>query len=196
MAKVSGWPLALFLLACCGQGCSGQTDLTLATSDSSTPEVHAPSMDLARLGELINRIDPEADQPQPGIWNFSFQDRQLAVFTDVQADRMRIVVPITRADQLDPALMKAMLQANYDSALDARYAIAQGLVWSVFVHPLAHLTTHEFFSAVGQVINTTETFGESFSSGMFLFGGGDNAQRQRELLEKLRELERRDQPST
>ena len=159
------------------------------------PSTERPSMDLEKLNELINRIDPEANRAQQGVWSFSFQDQELAVFTDVQADRMRIVVPITSTDQIDATLMAQMLQANYDSALDARYAIAQGIVWSIFVHPLADLTSQQFFSAVGQVINTTDTFGESFSAGVVIFGGGDNGQRQRELLEKLRELEQ-SQPST
>ncbi len=31
------------------------------------------------------------------------------------------------------------MQANFDTALDARYAIAKGALWSTFIHPLSDL---------------------------------------------------------
>jgi len=38
------------------------------------------------------------------------------------------------------------MQANFDSALDARYAIAKGKLWSAFIHPLSELNEEQFFS--------------------------------------------------
>ncbi len=176
---------AVCLVAC-------QPDLSSADQSPVEPTTDANSMDLARLDTLVKRIDAEASQPRPGIWQFRIQDHDVAIFTDAQADRMRIVLPITQSDGLPSDRLLRLLQANYDSALDARYAVAQGMVWSVFIHPLADLTTHEFFSGVGQVVNIAESYGESFSSGMLMFGGGDTAARQRELLDKLLELEQPD----
>ena len=76
----------------------------------------------------------------------------------------------------DPAVaaITALDKGNFESALDARYAIAQGLVWSAFIHPLSSLTEAELISAMAQTFNTATTYGKSYSSGMFHFRGGDN----------------------
>ena len=42
--------------------------------------------------------------------------------------------------------------ANFDTAMDARYAIAQGGLWSTVLHPFAALTDDEFLSGFTQAI--------------------------------------------
>jgi len=104
----------------------------------------------------------------------TFRDTSAQVLTDEQADRMRIMIPIADAGDLEADVLYRMLQANYESALDARYAIAQGLVWSVFIHPLSPLTENQLLLSLAQTYNAAETYGTSFSGGLFQFGGGDN----------------------
>ena len=109
------------------------------------------------------------------------------VVYDVIADRMRIVIPITEADELEPERLARLMQANFDSALDARYAIARGKLWGTFIHPLSTLTDEEFLVGLGQTANVVMSYGTSYSSGMFTFGGGDSAEIERQrLIEKLR----------
>ena len=81
-------------------------------------------------------------------------------------------------------LMRA-LQANFDSALDARYAVANELVWATYIHPLSPLLEGQFLSAVAQTYTAAETFGTTYTSGAFTYGGGDSAEEQRKLLEEL-----------
>ena len=88
----------------------------------------------------------------------------------------------TEADTLGESLMKRLLQSNFDTALDARYAIAKGMLWSAFVHPLPQLTPDQFASGLGQVVNLAMTFGSTFTSGGLTFGGGDSGA----LIEELR----------
>ena len=52
------------------------------------------------------------------------------VITDENADRMRIIVPVTAAEVVSEDLLVRVMQANFDSALDARYAIAKDTLWS------------------------------------------------------------------
>ena len=78
-----------------------------------------------------------------------------------------------------------MMQANFDSALDARYAIAQGLLWATYIHPLAPLQKNQLISGVGQVVNLALTYGTAYSSGGLSFNGGDSNGITRELLEEL-----------
>ncbi|MEM6732672.1 MAG: hypothetical protein AAF658_14025, partial [Myxococcota bacterium] len=74
---------------------------------------------------------------------------------------------------------------NFDSALDARYAIANDQIWSVFVHPLSSLTPRDLVSGIAQTANCVATFGSSFSSGALVFGGGDSQRLEAERLQRL-----------
>lgn len=138
--------------------------------------------------ELTVAVLDENYQRQGGMIQFNFADRDITIATDEVADRMRIVIPILSSDQLNEELLYRLMQANFDSVLDARYAIAQGVLWSTFIHPLSSLTEEDFLSGIGQTINTAESFGTSFSSGELVFGGGDtNELRQRQLIDDLLE---------
>lgn len=99
----------------------------------------------------------------------------LLVMTDQRADRMRIMIPIRsfntqRVDDLQLALIA--LHANYDRALDARYAIQDGVLWSAFIHPLSSLTRRDLASALAQVQTLRINTGSSYSSGALIFGPG------------------------
>jgi hypothetical protein len=77
------------------------------------------------------------------------------------------------------------MQANFDTALDARYAVAQGRLWGVFLHPLSPLERDQLLSGLAQTVNVALTYGESYSGGASVFGGGDSNQIYRDLLEDL-----------
>ena len=67
------------------------------------------------------------------------------------------------------------------------YAIADELVWSVFIHSLDTLQQEELISGIAQVVTAAETFGTSFTSGAMVFGGGDSSAIHNELVKKLEE---------
>ena len=73
------------------------------------------------------------------------------VFSDDEHDRMRLMAPIGVVEELDPDLLHVLLQANYDRALDARYAMRNRELWAVVVHPLATLATDDLPSLFDQV---------------------------------------------
>ena len=77
---------------------------------------------------------------------------------------MRIVSPVTAVDTLTAEQVQRMMVANFHSALDARYAVTDRSVVSVFVHPLASLQQNDFRSALRQVVSLADTFGSSYSS--------------------------------
>ena len=139
-----------------------------------------------RLGELVGQVDPEAQVLGNG-YVLTVQERSLRVVYDERADRMRVITPIIPATDLPDGLLLRILQANFDSALDARYAVGSGMIWSSFVHRLSSLTDEDFISGIAQTAVAAETFGTTFSSGAFVFGGGDSADINEELLERLRE---------
>ena len=140
------------------------------------------------LNEWVSAIDADAVRPSINVWQFVLEDRPMIVVADAAADRMRIMSPIVDADKLDPELYERMLVANFDAALDARYAIGDGVLWGTFIHPLSDLTAELFFSATGQVYNVAETFGTTYSSGLLLYGGGDSDSLNTELFKRLEKL--------
>lgn len=144
-----------------------------------------PRMTNQRLDELINRIGADIES-SPGYWKFTVADAVVTVITDAKADRMRILLPIAEREGLSEAQLQRILQANFDSALDARYALAKNILWSTFIHPLAALQEAQFLSGVGQVINLAESFGSSYSSGALIFRGGDSeGLRRKERIDKI-----------
>ena len=162
--------------------------MTACLAQDAEPEPESVErMTAERLGELILKVDEDAVL-NGATWLFDVADLEVAVIYDVAADRMRIMIPIGPADGLDEAELLRLMQANFDSALDARYAIGQGTLWGTFIHPLSTLTDEDFIVGIGQTANVVKSFGTSYSSGLFIFGGGDSAaiERQR-LIDELRE---------
>jgi len=157
------------------------------------PEV-APEMQavIDQMGEVITALDGEAER-NGNNWQLTLEERMMLVVTDTNAGRMRIITPIAPVDALPEGAMERLMQANFDTALDARYAIGQGLVWGAFIHPLDSLTTRDFASGLLQTHTLGETFGTTFSSGAVNYGGGDSgAIIEDQLKELLDELEKRE----
>jgi hypothetical protein len=142
-------------------------------------------MTLAGLAELVLRIDPEAQANGSAI-QFRVQDRALILVGDENAGRMRIMTPIARTDALDGETVQRMLQANFDAVLDARYAVANGIVWSVFIHPLPPMDEAQLANAIAQVYIAAATFGSTYTSGALVYGGGDSNEEHRKLIDEIK----------
>lgn len=143
------------------------------------------NMTLAGLAEMVLRIDPEAKTSGSSI-QFHVQDRTLILVGDENAGRMRIMTPIARTDAIDIAIVQRMLQANFDAVLDARYAVANGIVWSAFIHPLPPMDEAQLANAIAQVYIAAATFGTTYTSGALVYGGGDSNDEHRKLIEEIK----------
>ena len=151
--------------------------LEVSATTAMTPE---------KMGKLIKSFDPESEM-RDNLIAFKIQDRELIIVYDANNDRMRTLTPVAPASLVDEAILLRMAQANYDSVLDARYAVADGMIWSAFIHPLASLQEEQLLSAIAQVVTAAETFGTTYTSGAMVFGGGDSSELHDELLKKLEE---------
>ena len=155
------------------------------TPDDQTEVPTEGPMTLGRLGEIVQRIDPEARLAGTAM-ELTLEDIPVIIVTDPGANRMRAMVPIRSAAGLSTEELMRLMQANFDTALDARYAVARGMLWGVFIHPLAELERDQFLSALIQTINVARTYGSAYSGGAMAFGGGDSNQIFRDLLEELK----------
>ncbi|MEO1638863.1 MAG: hypothetical protein AAFU41_06395 [Pseudomonadota bacterium] len=145
-----------------------------------------PHMTLPRMGEIVLALDPEAELTGNGF-AFTIDDIPVLIITDVFANRMRAMVPIRSAEGMTAEELQRVMQANFDTALDARYAIAQGRLWGTFIHPFRELERDQLISAIGQTVNVAKTYGTLYTGGATQFGGGDSGDLQRQLIEDLLE---------
>jgi len=145
-----------------------------------------PAMDNQRLEQLLKRIDPGL-AGRTGLWSLDIEGFQTLVITDQRADRMRVLVRVAATESLDRDRLYRTLQANFDAALDARYCIAKGALWSAFIHPLSPLTEKQLFSALAQTVNLAATYGTTYNSGALVFGGGDSRKEQAEYFRRIME---------
>jgi len=166
-------------------GAFAQQDLPPPPLEAPSPEFQG-TMTGERLGELVERIDPNAIAQGNG-YIFTVNERTLNLVYDENANRMRVLTAIVGVNNIPPELLARTLQANFDAVLDARYAIGNGQLWSVFVHPLSSLTDRDFLSGVAQTAVAAQTFGTTFTSGAFVFGGGDTQSLHEDLLRRLEE---------
>ena len=118
------------------------------------------------LTEQVRRIE----HPPNIMWQFSARGFPMFIQTQDTVDRMRIVAYVAEAKDLGGEHLSLLLEANYHSALDARYALSDGYVVAAFLHPLAELSYRQFVLGLYQVINCADTCGTTFSGGTLVFG--------------------------
>lgn len=156
-----------------GSGAEKPESPPLSYEEQALRRIEASRAAFARLAAIILALDPKAQRVN-NSFAFTIDGIPLNVVTDPEADRMRIFTMVTPEAAIGPDLLTRLLQANFDTALDARYALAQGFLWSVYIHPLSPLTEDQIVSGISQTVTLVKTFGSTFTSGVFSFGGGDS----------------------
>lgn len=151
-----------------------------ATAQPAPEEFSLEQMDVTKLDAILQEQVAGEITGQPGQWQFSINEISIIVVADPNANRMRIFSPVMNAQELTADQIQKMMVANFHTALDARYAISNGVVVTTFIHPLSSLQERDLLSALNQVSSLAETFGTSYTSGEVLFvpggnGDGDNS---------------------
>ncbi|WP_350287003.1 hypothetical protein [uncultured Croceitalea sp.] len=143
---------------------------------------YGQQMTSTKLMEIIER---EADSTivQGNSLQFSFNDAVLVCIYDENANRMRIMTPIVKREELDEEALLNTLVANFHSALDVKYALSDEIIWSLYTHPLRELTEAQLVDAIQQVYAAAITFGNGYSSTNLVFPG--NTKRKEEPKTKI-----------
>lgn len=130
------------------------------------------SMNNVRMDSIL-RDNATVEEGELGFWKLIHRDRMVMVVTDEKHNRMRIITPVAEVAELEESIWLLALTANFDRALDARYAVNGDYLWSAFIHPLGELTERQLLDGLDQVVTLAETFGTSFTSTDLVFGGGE-----------------------
>ncbi len=173
-----------FVSSACSQGKAAQDNGSVPEAQVETETVTTAKMTPAKMGRVILKFDADAEVEANRI-TFKVRDRDMLLVFDKDADRMRVVTGVYQAGAVPEEIHERMLQANFDAVLDARYAIANDIVWAVFIHRLSTLTEDDLRSGIAQTYTAAETFGSTYTSGAIVFGGGDSNAIHEELLKEL-----------
>jgi len=130
---------------------------------SFTFSVQSQKMTNSDLEKIIYVI-ADSIRGDTGNWQFMIKDRIMVCITDEENNRMRIMSPIIEQKKLAYVDMLKLMEANFHTALDVKYAISDNLLWSVFIHPLKELEKEEVLSAINQVYAAAITYGTTYSS--------------------------------
>lgn len=125
-------------------------------------------MDNQKLNSIINTISDKVEG-STGSWRFQIDSTVFFCITDELHNRMRIISPIENVKNITEAEKTKCLEANFHTALDARYSISDEILWAAFIHPLAELNNKQAISAISQVYSCVNTFRSSYSSGALSF---------------------------
>ncbi len=120
-------------------------------------------------GMLSASLITQVLEEEPGYVMFKYLGTKMALLSDKDHDRMRVISPITKYSVLAPGIKDNLMQSNFHSALDARYAVSEDTLYAAFIHPLSSLTEQDFESALRQVFNLAASFGKTYSSGQLEF---------------------------
>ncbi len=158
--------------------------LTLALILAGMNCSFSQNMNNQTLGELITK-NADTIGGIPGNWKFIYKEIPMLCVTDEANNRMRIISPITESKNLDKDLLLDAMTANFHSALDVKYAISNGILWSAYIHPLKELSNEQLENAITQVYFAARTFGTTFSSTELIFGGGDVKEKEKIEEQKI-----------
>ena len=140
----------------------------VAAEDESESQMTQARME-AILGEVGTAISGV-----PGKLEFTFNGVGIGCISDVEHDRMRLIAPVRRVSELSPEQVARVLEANFHTALDARYATSQGILYAAYIHPLSRLSKSQLQSAVRQVSRLAQSFGSTYSSGELVYNPGQS----------------------
>jgi len=122
------------------------------------------------LKELIKKQADSVYVMEANYCEFTKNNKKIIYVSDSVSNRMRFISPIAKVETLSMDHVIASLSANFHSALDVKYAVSNGVIWSVYIHPLKELFSKQVVNAIVQVYNANVTFGSTYQSTDLFFG--------------------------
>ena len=152
----AGAALCAIALACGALLPSGCASAGAARRDAPM----TPARIEATLREEASDLEVVQDQ-----FRFTYRGVRMICVADIHADRMRILAVVGEEPALSAESARTLLSANFGETLDARYAIREGLLYAVYLHPLSTLAPRDLESALVQVSRLVKNYGTSYSAG-------------------------------
>ncbi|NJK55388.1 MAG: type III secretion system chaperone [Pleurocapsa sp. SU_5_0] len=105
------------------------------------------------LERLFNHEDIQHDVEE--AWQIRNSQIHLLVILSEDHGWLRLLSPIATADEAQ-SLLSQLLEDNFDTTQEVRYALNQNVLWGVFHHRLESLTIEDLENAIASLISLTE----------------------------------------
>ncbi len=100
---------------------------------------------------LGNTFGNQVQTLAPGSFQIETSDFRLLVLLSDDHSWLRVLLPIAPAQDAEP-YWEQLLEANFDTTQEARYALHQGVLWTVYHHSLAGLTQTDLESVLQRML--------------------------------------------
>lgn len=127
------------------------------------------------LEEIIREFSDGEAVASNNVIEFRYSGLILYCIYDEDHNRMRIISRIKNYFEVTEEEKDRMMVSNFHSALDARYGVSNGELYSAYIHPLNSLKKADVVSGIYQVASLHLSFGVEYSSGLLSFGGEEES---------------------
>ena len=107
----------------------------------------------ATLDSLFDSQDIKHDVEE--AWQVKNSQIHLLVILSEDHSWLRLLSPIAAASEAQ-SLLPQLLEDNFDTTQEVRYALNQNVLWGVFHHRLASLTIEDLKSAIASLVSLVE----------------------------------------
>ena len=107
----------------------------------------------ATLDSLFDSQDIKHDVEE--AWQVKNSQIHLLVILSEDHSWLRLLSPIAAASEAQ-SLLPQLLEDNFDTTQEVRYALNQNVLWGVFHHRLASLTVEDLQSAIASLVSLVE----------------------------------------
>lgn len=139
----------------------GSLMLTGCASIGEQGSAAAPSggMDQFRLERLFENQVEKVDGGA-GYLRTRVDGADVYLISNPDTDRVQLIVGVPVNESVGVQHLVGMLNANFQPGLDARYALSDGVIFSIFVHRLTTLTEEDFVAGYRQALDLAKRFDE------------------------------------
>ena len=114
-------------------------------------------MKIAEISPILERFFDSKDLKHDAEEAWQIKNSQIHLLVILSEDRnwLRLLSPIA-AESEAMSLLPQLLEDNFDTTLEVRYALNQNVLWGVYHHRLESLTTEDLESAIASIVTLVE----------------------------------------
>ncbi|MEM7757148.1 MAG: hypothetical protein AAF298_03325 [Cyanobacteria bacterium P01_A01_bin.40] len=114
-------------------------------------------MNIADISTILESLFASQDinHDVEEAWQVKNSQLHLLVILSEDHSWLRLLTPIATASEAQ-SLLPQLLEENFNATQEVRYALNQNVLWGVFHHRLASLTTEDFQSAIASLLSLVE----------------------------------------
>ncbi|MEM8672458.1 MAG: hypothetical protein AAGF83_01085 [Cyanobacteria bacterium P01_G01_bin.67] len=114
-------------------------------------------MNIADISTILESLFASQDinHDVEEAWQVKNSQLHLLVILSEDHSWLRLLTPIATASEAQ-SLLPQLLEENFNATQEVRYALNQNVLWGIFHHPFASLTSEDFQSAIASLLSLVE----------------------------------------